>query len=226
MNSLRCALFLFSLATTAVAQTTHIVDVGVPNNQFTPEFLEIRVGDTVRWVWVQGRHNVVSDHGAFDSGSSVRPPFDFSVLFDDSLVANFPVPGGQYTYYCWPNLTQGMVGTVAVLPTLSVSNLVAGSTAMLEVRGCGTTSPHGEPAKVFFAWSATGPGPTQTPYGDVSLSPPINSLPLVFASYAEGVATRQVQIPASASGMAVWIQALVLTPPLARLTQPEALVVG
>ena len=47
---MRCALFLFFLATTAVAQTTHIVDVGVPNNQFTPEFLEIRVGDTVRWV--------------------------------------------------------------------------------------------------------------------------------------------------------------------------------
>jgi len=214
------------LATPMPAQTTHLVEVGRPNNRFTPETLEIRIGDTVHWNWIAGRHNVVSDHGAFDSGAAVRGPFTFDVVFDETLVASVPVPGGQYTYYCWPHLTQGMVGTISVLPALSVQNLLAGSAATLEVRGCGTGGNPATPAKAVFAWSTTGPGPTSTPYGPVALSPPIKSLPPIFADVTNGIASRQVQIPPTAAGMPVWIQALVLTPPLARLTQPEALVVG
>lgn len=214
------------LAPPLAGQTTHLVEVGRPSDRFSPDFLEIRVGDTVHWNWIAGRHNVVSDHGAFDSGAAVRGPFTFDVVFDETLVANIPVPGGQYTYYCWPHLNQGMVGTISVLPALSVQNLVAGSTATLEVQGCGTGGNPSTPAKVFFAWSTTGPGPTSTPYGSVGLSPPIKTLPPIYADVTNGIASRQVQVPPMAAGMPVWIQALVTTAPLARLTQPEALVVG
>ena len=214
------------LAPPLTGQTIHIVEVGRPSDRFSPDFLEIRVGDTVRWDWISGRHNVVSDHGAFDSGAAVRRPFTFDVVFDEALLASVPVASGQYTYYCWPHLNQGMVGTVSVLPALSVWNLVAGSTATLEVQGCGTGTNPSTPAKVFFAWSITGPGPTSTPYGWVGLSPPINTLPPILADATNGIASRQVQVPPTAAGMPVWIQALVITAPLARLTQPEAMVVG
>lgn len=53
---------------------------------------------------------------------------------------------------------------------------------------------------------APGAGPTNTPYGPASLSPPIHSF-LPVASTA-GAASTSGAVPASASGLPIWFQGL------------------
>lgn len=84
-------------------------------------------GDTVRWLWVEGFHNVVSgfpdggDEGdLFTSG----PPTDipgttFEFTFTDP---------GLYGYHCHPHGAFGMVSSVTVVPA-------PGSFALLAVGG-------------------------------------------------------------------------------------------
>lgn len=72
--------------------------------------------------------------------------------------------------------------------TLSLSNVTAGGSAI-------------------FAYSLSGPGPTQTQYGEAQLTPPIESLGPVQAS-AQGVANLELQVPISAAGLTVFLQGL------------------
>ena len=51
-------LILFSTSVVFLfAQTTHTVEVS--NNVFTPNHVDIELGDTVEWIHVEGSHNVV-----------------------------------------------------------------------------------------------------------------------------------------------------------------------
>ncbi len=89
--------------------------------------LTILSGDTFRWLWVEGFHNVVSgfpgdpDHGdLFYSG----PPTDvpgtiFEVTFWDP---------GVYGYHCHPHQDFGMISSVTVIPE-------PGSLALLAAAG-------------------------------------------------------------------------------------------
>ncbi len=91
-------------------------------------------------------------------------------------------------------------------PQLTVSNLVAGGAATLGVARVGDGN------IVHAGFSITGPGPStlnQTPWGPItlSLSKPLNLLPTMTGD-ATGTATQQVNIPAVAIGLSVWIQAL------------------
>ncbi len=107
------------VATAAGAQTTHMVDVG-PGIVFTSDELSIDVGDTVRWTWIDGFHNVESgvdsNHdGNFRSGD----PTDvdgttFEVTFDPAYLDAHPMPGDVYPYYCIVHVGFGMTGTVTV----------------------------------------------------------------------------------------------------------------
>ncbi|MEO0652081.1 MAG: plastocyanin/azurin family copper-binding protein [Planctomycetota bacterium] len=107
---------LLALAPSLAAQTTH--DVFLFNTEFAPENVTIQVGDTVRWLWVGGFHNVVSGvggaaDGSFSSGNpSISAP-PFSVTFDAAFLAANPMPGNVYDYYCVVHLP-GMTGTVTV----------------------------------------------------------------------------------------------------------------
>lgn len=123
-NVLVCCVFLWaSAAAVAVGQTTHDVDVG-PGFDFSPADITIDVGDTVLWTWVAGLHDVESGVGGtpdgnFDSGD----PTDvvgttFSVTFDAAFLANNPMPGNVYPYYCIVHVAFDMIGTVTVnVPT-------------------------------------------------------------------------------------------------------------
>lgn len=57
----------------------HDVEVGGgpggPNPYYSPQNITIQVGDTVRWTWVSGQHNVTSTSGpeSFSSGDNVAP---------------------------------------------------------------------------------------------------------------------------------------------------------
>ena len=124
--------------------------------------------------------NAVSDAGDVNADGSV----------DVILGANFAIgdKGAAYVY----SLNRGL--------TLEVSTLIAGRPADISVSSA-------EPnADVLIGYSLTGPGPTSTPVGDVSLSLPIEQLPNL-RSDASGAASITVNIPPQVAGASVWLQA-------------------
>lgn len=86
-------------------------------------------------------------------------------------------------------------------PLLEISGLFAGGTATVRV----SDNPAG--ATIFVAYSTTGAGPTTTLVGDVDLSPPLHRLGPYLAD-AQGLVSFPVNVPATTSGMQVWVQAV------------------
>ena len=73
------------------------------SNSFSPNPVEVKVGETVTWVNDDsGRHTVTSKDDVFDSGMMGKAQ-SFSFTFDKA---------GEYPYFCEPHPT--MVGTVVV----------------------------------------------------------------------------------------------------------------
>lgn len=102
--------------------TTHAVAVGGVDDEFDPANLVIEVGDTVRWVWTGGLHNVVSGRdGVFDGSFISGPPTGsvghmFEVTFDVGFLIAHPRPANVYPYFCGIHHAAGMTGTIAVKP--------------------------------------------------------------------------------------------------------------
>ncbi|MFT6334017.1 MAG: plastocyanin [Halioglobus sp.] len=101
----------------------HIVEVS--NNKFTPENLVINEGESVRWMNVQGFHNVngsLNDYPdnpeGFRNGNAASGSWIFDYTFN--VV-------GVYDYQCDPHVGLGMVGTVTVMgevePTIPVYDI-------------------------------------------------------------------------------------------------------
>jgi len=87
--------------------------VEVSNNIFTPADLTINVGESVRWVNVQGFHNVNGSQSTypdnpvgFRNGDAASGAWMFDFTFDIE---------GVYDYQCDPHVGVGMVGTVTVM---------------------------------------------------------------------------------------------------------------
>ena len=73
------------------------------SNSFSPNPVEVKVGETVTWINDDsGRHTVTSKNGVFDSGMMGKGQ-SFSFTFDKA---------GEYSYHCSPH--PNMVGTVVV----------------------------------------------------------------------------------------------------------------
>jgi plastocyanin len=73
------------------------------SNSFSPNPVEVKVGETVTWINEDsGRHTVTSKDGVFDSGMTGKGQ-SFSFTFDKA---------GEYPYFCEPH--PNMVGTVVV----------------------------------------------------------------------------------------------------------------
>jgi plastocyanin len=92
-----------------VAAPAAIYDVQVRNFFFQPVSQTVNVGDTVRWVWIEGSHtatsgtNCVAD-GLFDAPlDAAHPTFQFT--FNSS---------GSIPYYCTPHCVSDMTGTITV----------------------------------------------------------------------------------------------------------------
>ena len=103
-----CCAAVFSLP--SARGETFEVQVGAGGNKFTPQNVDIKVGDTVHWVWVSGTHSTTSGvpgnaDGMWDSGTHSTPfTFDFTFLTT-----------GTFNYFCMPHgLCCGMIGTVTV----------------------------------------------------------------------------------------------------------------
>lgn len=211
------------LAPTAAAQTTHQVDLG--GTTFTPDTLTIAEGDTVLFNWVSGRHNVASDDGFFRSGDPVNAPATYSLTFDAAFLAAHPANGNLYGYHCEVHRSFGMTGSIQVDtgdPVLTITNFVAGQTALLEVSGL----TQGD--LVGFAYSLTGAGPSAVSLpgcGSVtaSLSQPVTVLGTATGD-ASGVASISANLPAGTSGLPVWVQAASISG--CQLTNGATMIIG
>ena len=87
-------------------------NVTVKNFEFEPKTVNIRAGDTVRWTWADEGHSVTSgtsctSDGRFNSG--IKSTGTFTRTFTQT---------GQFTYFCIPNCSSGMTGTVKVAAAL------------------------------------------------------------------------------------------------------------
>src|SRR3712207_5030096 len=92
-------------ATSSIPSNSTVVRIvaNAGSNSFSPNPVEVKVGETVTWINDDsGRHTVTSKDGVFDSGM-MGTGQSFSFTFDKA---------GEYPYFCEPH--PNMVGTVVV----------------------------------------------------------------------------------------------------------------
>jgi plastocyanin len=95
------------------------IEVG-PGFDFVSADVMIEVGDTVRWTWIGGLHNVESGvsgahDGIFRSGDPITSDgMTFEVTFDEAFLAANPVTDNEYPYFCAVHFALGMTGSVTV----------------------------------------------------------------------------------------------------------------
>ncbi|MBA2430605.1 MAG: hypothetical protein H0V56_00640 [Chthoniobacterales bacterium] len=105
------AIVLATCTTTWAETFTVRVDPPGAFHQFVPQFLTIRPGDTVRWVWEGNFHTVTSGNpetGVAD-GIFGTPLRNFGAQYSFT----FPNPG-TFDYYCAPHREMGMTGRITV----------------------------------------------------------------------------------------------------------------
>jgi len=101
---------------------THVVNVG-PGLTFTPETLEIAVGDTVRFTNRGGLHNVVADDLSFRCARGCDGQGGNGAPSSEIWFANVTFTAvGPIGYYCEQHgsPTEGMRGAIVVLPSTPV----------------------------------------------------------------------------------------------------------
>lgn len=111
-------LFLFTLVIgNKVSATTHTVQVG--NYYFNPNTLNVEVGDTVKWIWVQGSHTTTST--TIPSGAAT---WDHPINSGSTSYSYKVTVAGTFNYKCTPHAAMGHLGSftaTAPAPALSVS---------------------------------------------------------------------------------------------------------
>lgn len=104
-------------------------------------------------------------------------------------------------------------------PTLTISNLMAGAVADVQLSDCAAD------ALVFVGYSLTGPGPTTTVYGDVLLDGPVQTLVSGRAD-PSGTFHSSGLVPLQLAGSTLWLHALeVKGPSTGFLSNPMAVVI-
>ena len=106
------SVLLVLLTVTMNSQTKHIVLAS--NYVFTPQDINITVGDTVEWQWVEGTHTTtsvdVTGPDVWDSPISSSVPV-FSVVITTE---------GVHNYICTPHAALGMIGSITATPLTAV----------------------------------------------------------------------------------------------------------
>ncbi len=100
------------------------VTVGPQGNEFsfTPDMVNISVGDTVRWTWESDFHSVTSGTPCTEDGQFCSPDnmhCEAGTLSNTGFVYEFTfMQPGMYQYFCALHCFAGMTGVVNVLPAV------------------------------------------------------------------------------------------------------------
>jgi plastocyanin len=100
---------------TPTRDVTQVVEVAADSElQFAPEQFEVAAGETVRWTWVAGGHNVRAESTPDGSDWQGTPGGDDTTYDADyTYEYTFEVPG-EYEYVCIPHEAFDMVGSFTV----------------------------------------------------------------------------------------------------------------
>jgi plastocyanin len=160
-------IFLAFMLTTGAYATKHTVTV--QNFVFTPSSLpNVFVGDTIRWIWVNGSHTTTST--TIPAGAATwNSPISFSAQVYEYKVT---IPG-TYNYRCTPHFSSGMIGsfTAANPPSLAVTpsnqnvTSAAGSTSFAVTTSVNWTAVSNQPWCTVTA-SGSGNGTLVANYSD------------------------------------------------------------
>ncbi len=105
----------------------HIVHVG--SFYFSPNTLNVNVGDTIRWVWDNGSHTTTSANLPAGAPSWDNPINSASQAFEYKVQV-----AGVHNYVCTPHASMGHIGSftaTGAAPTLSVSPSNRNVTSMM-----------------------------------------------------------------------------------------------
>lgn len=110
-------LAIIGLGTQTWAQEGTVHDVEANDElEFSPETINIQVGDTVRWTNVGNMpHTVTSTDTETDDPAERQPngEFDEDLSPGEEVTVTFD-EAGEFHYYCQPHNAQDMIGTVIV----------------------------------------------------------------------------------------------------------------
>ena len=148
------------VARPAEAVTTRVT---MADMKFTPDHLEVQLGDTVVWLAGDDDHTVTARDGSFDSSSRGL------MGQGDEFRWRFRVPG-QFAYYCRIHGSRGMQGVITVVdpsaPTTTPSRLspvtAAATTSTTEASTTTTTEPATTTTRVLATSSTTNPAQAVT----------------------------------------------------------------
>jgi len=115
-------------------------EVAITNFQFTPNDLEIEVGDTVRWTNNSGFHDVTDDGNNFSSGLPSSSPFVFEQTFNSVEEIRY-----HCTVHSGPgrDINASMNGRINVInsqvvePTFEINQGISGSWFFPDTSGSG-----------------------------------------------------------------------------------------
>lgn len=85
------------------------VNIG-PGKQFSPDPVNVNLGDTVTWIWKDGgmKHSTTSDDGTSWESDLQIEPFRYPVTFSSPQFS-----AGSYAYHCSQH-PAAMTGTIVV----------------------------------------------------------------------------------------------------------------
>ena len=128
------------VARPAEAVTTRVT---MADMKFTPDHLEVQLGDTVVWLAGDDDHTVTARDGSFDSSSRGL------MGQGDEFRWRFRVPG-QFAYYCRIHGSRGMQGVITVVDpsaaTTTPTRVLATSSTTNPAQAVTATAPPGVPA--------------------------------------------------------------------------------
>lgn len=191
--------------TTATTTTTtppncEVIDVHLSGVAFTPSTVNVRIGDSIRWIWDSGFHNVASstdqvaciDSGVFRLGDINGNPI--SAPFNVTLFINTPQfsPNTTVPFICDVHCVFGMRGVINIAidpcPATTVVTTTSGPTTTpgptvstteppTTTTGVSTTTgTTGPPTTTTTALTTTGPPtPTPEPLNCIFLNPGFES---------------------------------------------------
>jgi len=118
ITGLLIIILMFVIPIRSEGQTSHAV--GVTNFVFSPDTLEIHIGDTVVWTNTEGTHNVNGTQTEYPDnpesfGNELGTGWVFSHVF--SLT-------GVYNYHCDNHKGSGMIGTITVVDEVTGWNSI------------------------------------------------------------------------------------------------------
>jgi len=98
--------------TPAAAQVVEVAPDG--EFVFRPEEFTITTGETVRWVWRGGGHNIKVASAPSGADWSGTPGGEFDTFGDGHIYSYTFEVAGRYEYYCAPHRSLGMKGGFTV----------------------------------------------------------------------------------------------------------------